>query len=55
MSEILVMAGTLPEAFIETVDEARADGIDHPILQQMVEVFSERSERCARRLEAVPD
>ena len=49
------MAGTLPEAFTETVDKARADGLDHPILQQMIEAFSERSERCARRLEAVPD
>ena len=49
------MAGTLPEAFTETVDEARADGLDHPILQQMIEAFSERSERCARALEAVPD
>ena len=58
-AEVLDMARTmakgLPEAFTETVDAARADGLDHPILQHMVEVFSERSERCARRLEAVPD
>ena len=58
-TEVLDMARTmaegLPGAFTETVDAARADGLDHPILQQMVEVFSERSERCARSLEAVPD
>ena len=49
------MAETLPEAFTETVDEARADGLDHPILQQMIEILSARSERCAHRLETVPD
>ena len=58
-TEVLDMARTmaegLPEAFTETVDAARADGLDHPILQHMVKVFSERSERCARSLEAVPD
>ena len=49
------MAEGLTEVFTETVDAARADGLDHPILQHMVEVFSERSERCARSLEAMPD
>ena len=49
------MTAGLPGAFTETVDAARADGLDHPILQRLVEVFSERSERCARSLEAVRD
>ena len=58
-TEVLDMARTmtegLPGAFTEIVDAARADGLDHPILPQMVKVFSERSERCVRSLEAVPD
>ena len=47
------MAETLPAAFGETVDDARASGLDSPILQRMIEVLNARSERCARVLEAV--
>ncbi len=45
------MVETLPATFAETVDEARADGLDHPILQRMIEVLNARSEHCARVLE----
>ncbi len=46
------MAETLPAAVGATVDNARADGLDHPILQRMIEVLGPRSEHCARVLEA---
>ena len=46
------MAETLPAAFAATVDEARANGLDHPILQRMIEVLNARSQHCARVLEA---
>ena len=45
------MAETLPAAFARTVDDARANGLDHPILQRMIEVLNARSEHCARILE----
>ncbi len=45
------MAETLPATFAETVDDAHADGLDHPILQRMVEVLNARSEHCASVLE----
>ena len=48
----MTMAETLPTAFAETVDQARANGLEHPILQRMIEVMNARSERCARVLEA---
>lgn len=48
------MAATLPEALDRIVDEARAGGLDHPILEEMVDLFRVRSERCARILEAAP-
>ena len=47
------MAETLPAAIAETVDDARANGLDHPILQRMIEVLNARSERCIRALKAV--
>ena len=46
------MAETLPAAFAEIVDEARADRLEHPILERMSEVLNARSGRCARVLEA---
>ena len=46
------MAETFPAAFAETVDEARANGLDHPILPRMIEVLNARSKHCARVLEA---
>ena len=45
------MAEMLPGAFARTVDDARANGLDHPILQRMFEVLKARSEHCARILE----
>ncbi|HEC90079.1 MAG TPA: HipA domain-containing protein, partial [Alphaproteobacteria bacterium] len=44
------MAETLPGALKKTVEEARAEGLDHPIAKQMVDVLSERAERCTRIL-----
>ena len=46
----LTMAETLPAAFAETVDQAHANGLEHPLLQRMTEVVNARSERCARVL-----
>ena len=44
-------AATLPALVVETVDEARANGLDHPILQRLIEALNARSEHCARVLE----
>ncbi len=46
------MAETLPAAFGETVADARANGLNHPILQRMIEVLNARSNHCVRVLEA---
>ena len=46
------IAETLPAAFGETVDDARANGLDHPILQRMTDMLSVRSKHCARVLES---
>ena len=46
------MAGMLPAAFAQTVDDARANGLDHPILQCMTDILNARSDKCARVLEA---
>ena len=58
-TEVLEMGGSmakrLPAAFAETVDEARANGLDHPIVTRMIDVLSARSEYCARVLEAAAD
>ena len=48
------MAETLPAAFARAVDDARANGLDHPILQRMIKVLNARSEHCARILETAP-
>ena len=45
------MAETLPGAFAEIVGEARTDGLEHPILERMIDVLSARSKHCARVLE----
>ena len=46
------MADTLPAALAETVGEARTNGLDHPIIAQLIDVLSARSKQCARILEA---
>ena len=46
------MAEMLPGTFAETIEEALANGLDHPILQRMIDALSERSKHCARVLEA---
>ena len=45
------IAATVPALVAETVDDARAHGLDHPILQRLTEILNLRSERCARVLE----
>ena len=46
------IAETLPVALARTVDAARRNGLDHPILQRLVEKLNARSQRCARILAA---
>ncbi len=46
------MAEMLPAVFAQTVDDARANGLDHPILQSMSDILTARSVQCARVLEA---
>ena len=46
------MTEMLPAAFAQTVDDARASGLDHPILQSMTDILTARSVQCARVLEA---
>ena len=48
----ITMAKTLPAALAQSVDDARANGLDHPILPRMVEVLNARSKHCARVLGA---
>lgn len=45
-------AGALPDALQATVEEARADGLDHPIVGRLSDILSARAYRCARVLEA---
>ena len=45
------MAETLPGAFAEIVGEARTDGLEHPIVERMIDALSARSKHCARVLE----
>jgi len=55
MTEPLVgkaIAETLPAGLADTVDDARANELDHPILQRMIEALNARSRHCARVLEA---
>jgi serine/threonine-protein kinase HipA len=44
------MADTLPAAFSKTVDKARDDGLDHPIMAQMIDALSARAQQCSRNL-----
>ena len=44
-------ATTLPTLVTEAVADARANGLDHPILQRLIEMLSARSNHCARILE----
>ena len=44
------MAHDLPEAVHAVADEARRDGLDHPVIGRLAEVLSVRAERCARLL-----
>ena len=46
------IAEILPVVLAETVDDARANGLDHPILQRMIGVLNARSNHCARILKA---
>ena len=45
------MAETMPATVAECVDDARANGLDRPILPRMVELLIARSHSCARVLE----
>ena len=45
------IAEALPVVLADTVADARANGLDHPILQRMIEVLNARSVHCARILE----
>ena len=47
----ITIAATVPGLIAETVDDARAHGLNHPILQRLTEILNLRSERCARVLE----
>ena len=49
------MAETLPGALAEIIEQARVNGLDHPILQRMAVALGMRSERCARILQSAPD
>ena len=42
---------TLPTLVTDAVDDARTNGLDHPIFQRLIEILNLRSEHCARVLE----
>lgn len=42
------LADALPAAINSAADQARSDGLDHPVIAKMVEILSRRAERCAR-------
>jgi serine/threonine-protein kinase HipA len=44
------MARSLPQAMHDIAGDARAGGLDHPVIERMVEILSERAERCLRLL-----
>ncbi len=46
------IAEILPVVLAEIVDDARANGLDHLILQRMIGVLNARLNHCARVLEA---
>ena len=41
------MVETVPTAFAAIVEVARTQGLDHPILQRMLQVLKARSEHCS--------
>ena len=49
------MAETLTSVFAETLEEARFNGLDHPIVPRMIDVLNARSKHCVRVLEAAPN
>ncbi|TSJ64146.1 type II toxin-antitoxin system HipA family toxin [Starkeya sp. 3C] len=42
------MASALPAAIHAVADQARSEGLDHPVIPRMVDILSARAERCAR-------
>jgi serine/threonine-protein kinase HipA len=42
------MARALPQAIRDVAGDARTEGLDHPVIPRMVEILSERAERCLR-------
>lgn len=40
------LAGALPAALHEVADQARSEGLDHPVIPRMVEILSARADRC---------
>ena len=44
------MAHDLPRAVHAVADEARRDGLDHPVIGRLADTLSARAERCARVL-----
>jgi serine/threonine-protein kinase HipA len=42
------MALALPQAVHGIAEQARKEGLDHPVVSRMVKALSERAERCAR-------
>lgn len=42
------LAGALPVVLHAVADQARSEGLDHPVIPRMVEILSTRAERCAR-------
>ena len=42
------LAGTLPAALHAVADQARSEGLDHPVIPRVVEILGSRAERCAR-------
>ncbi|MDR3473004.1 MAG: type II toxin-antitoxin system HipA family toxin [Devosia sp.] len=42
------LAGALPAAIHTVADQARSEGLDHPVIPRMVEILRTRAERCAR-------
>lgn len=42
------LAGALPAAIHMVADQARSEGLDHPVIPRMVEILRTRAERCTR-------
>lgn len=42
------MASALPAAIHAVADQARSEGLDHPVIPRMVDILGVRAERCAR-------